>query len=231
MQIQILLLLRELQRELGMAVIFVTHDVGVAVEIADRIAVMYGGRFVETGPVGQIMRDPHHPYTQGLLTSTVHGSLRGTLPRGDPRVAPGHDPPSPGLRVRAALPVRRTAVRVPAAHGGPLAPAHGALRPRRVARRRMPEFSPGARFLGDYRLLLLCRKRGGHRNSGSGTILSPVPRLPGVAGLPPGSAGFQPARSGPPTACAGKMPALPGGRRTRGGRAPELSLVRNQDDP
>ena len=78
-QIQILLLLRELQRELGMAVIFVTHDVGVAVEIADRIAVMYGGRFVETGPVRQIMRDPQHPYTQGLLTSTVHGSLRGTV--------------------------------------------------------------------------------------------------------------------------------------------------------
>ena len=79
MQIQILLLLRELQRELGMAVIFVTHDVGVAVEIADRIAVMYGGRFVETGPVRQIMRDPRHPYTQGLLTSTVHGSRRGAL--------------------------------------------------------------------------------------------------------------------------------------------------------
>ena len=76
-QIQILLLLRELQRELGMAVIFVTHDVGVAVEIADRIAVMYGGKFVETGPVREIMRNPRHPYTQGLLASTVHGSLRG----------------------------------------------------------------------------------------------------------------------------------------------------------
>ncbi|MCY3753768.1 MAG: ABC transporter ATP-binding protein [Alphaproteobacteria bacterium] len=76
-QIQILLLLRELQRELGMAVIFVTHDVGVAVEIADRIAVMYGGRFVETGPVREIMGNPRHPYTQGLLSSTVHGSLRG----------------------------------------------------------------------------------------------------------------------------------------------------------
>ena len=87
-QIQILLLLRELQRELGMAVIFVTHDVGVAVEIADRIAVMYGGRFVETGPVRQIMRDPRHPYTQGLLTSTVHGSLRGTLLEAIPRLAP-----------------------------------------------------------------------------------------------------------------------------------------------
>ena len=50
MQIQIILLLRRLQRELGMAVIFVTHDVGVSVEIADRLAVMYAGRFVETGP-------------------------------------------------------------------------------------------------------------------------------------------------------------------------------------
>jgi peptide/nickel transport system ATP-binding protein len=76
-QIQILLLLRELQRELGMAVIFVTHDVGVAVEIADRIAVMYAGRFVETGPAGEIMRNSRHPYTRGLLSSTVQGSLRG----------------------------------------------------------------------------------------------------------------------------------------------------------
>ncbi len=76
-QIQILLLLRELQRELGMAVIFVTHDVGVAVEISDRIAVMYAGRFVETGPTGEIMRNSRHPYTHGLLSSTVQGSLRG----------------------------------------------------------------------------------------------------------------------------------------------------------
>ena len=76
-QIQILLLLRELQRELGMAVIFVTHDVGVAVEIADRIAVMYGGKFVETGPVREIMGNPRHPYTQGLLASTVHSASRG----------------------------------------------------------------------------------------------------------------------------------------------------------
>ena len=76
-QIQILLLLRELQRELGMAVIFVTHDVGVAVEIADRIAVMYAGRFVETGPARQIIRSPQHPYTKGLLSSTVNSSSRG----------------------------------------------------------------------------------------------------------------------------------------------------------
>ena len=76
-QIQILLLLRELQKELGMGVIFVTHDVGVAGEIADRLAIMYAGRLVETGPVTQVMREPLHPYTAGLLSSTVHGSMRG----------------------------------------------------------------------------------------------------------------------------------------------------------
>src|SRR5262249_16972050 len=76
-QIQILQLLRRLQRELGMAMLFVTHDVGVAVEISDRIAVMYAGRFVETGPVRAIIRAPQHPYTQGLLASTVHGAMRG----------------------------------------------------------------------------------------------------------------------------------------------------------
>jgi peptide/nickel transport system ATP-binding protein len=76
-QIQILLLLRELQKELGMGVIFVTHDMGVAGEISDRLAIMYAGRLVETGPVTQVMRAPLHPYTAGLLSSTVHGSMRG----------------------------------------------------------------------------------------------------------------------------------------------------------
>jgi peptide/nickel transport system ATP-binding protein len=77
-QIQILLLLRKLQRELGMAVVFVTHDIGVAIEIADRIAVMYAGRFVETGPVREVFSNPAHPYTRGLMNSTVKGSMRGS---------------------------------------------------------------------------------------------------------------------------------------------------------
>jgi len=76
-QIQILLLLRQLQQELGMAMVFVTHDVGVAAEISDRVAVMYAGRFVEAGTVRQVIRDPRHPYTAGLLSSTVHGGRRG----------------------------------------------------------------------------------------------------------------------------------------------------------
>jgi peptide/nickel transport system ATP-binding protein len=75
-QVQVLTLLRRLQRELGMGMIFVTHDLGVAAEIADRIAVMYAGRIVEVGPVAQVLREPLHPYTAGLLASTVHGQPR-----------------------------------------------------------------------------------------------------------------------------------------------------------
>ncbi|CUX53779.1 ABC transporter ATP-binding protein [Agrobacterium tumefaciens] len=70
-QIQILLLIRELQREYGLSVIFVTHDIGVAAEVADRIAVMYAGRIVEQGQVGDIIRNPRHPYTKGLLDARV----------------------------------------------------------------------------------------------------------------------------------------------------------------
>ena len=78
-QIQILILLRQLQQELGMAIVFVTHDVGAAAEISDRIAVMYAGRFVETATAREIMRTPRHPYTEGLLASIVHGGLRGRM--------------------------------------------------------------------------------------------------------------------------------------------------------
>ena len=74
-QIQVLLLLRELQRELGLSVIFVTHDIGAAVEVADRIAVMYAGRIVEEGTARQLIRTPRHPYTQALLQSRAHGAL------------------------------------------------------------------------------------------------------------------------------------------------------------
>lgn len=76
-QIQILLLLRELQREFGMSVIFVTHDIGVAIEVCDRVAVMYAGQIVETGTLRDIVRHAVHPYPRGLLTSTVHGARRG----------------------------------------------------------------------------------------------------------------------------------------------------------
>jgi peptide/nickel transport system ATP-binding protein len=90
-QIQILLLLRELQRELGMAVIFVTHDVGAAVEISDRLAVMYAGRFVEAGTARDVLKRRAHPYTEGLLAANLHGAVPGerlmTIPGSPPNLA------------------------------------------------------------------------------------------------------------------------------------------------
>ena len=76
-QIQVLVLLRKLQQELGMAMIFVTHDLGVAAQIADKVAVMYAGRIVEYGKVSDVLMHPQHPYTLGMLASTVHGNMRG----------------------------------------------------------------------------------------------------------------------------------------------------------
>ena len=94
-QIQILLLLRELQAEFGMSMIFVTHDIGVAVEICDRIAVMYAGQIVESGALRDIVRDARHPYAQGLLASTVHGNPGGsrleTIPGAPPSLS---EPPT-----------------------------------------------------------------------------------------------------------------------------------------
>ncbi|WFU11330.1 ABC transporter ATP-binding protein (plasmid) [Rhizobium sp. CB3090] len=68
-QAQILDLLLRLQRERGMAMLFITHNLGVVAEIAHRVAVMYAGRIVEEGPVGVVFSNPRHPYTTGLLAS------------------------------------------------------------------------------------------------------------------------------------------------------------------
>ena len=68
-QAQILDLLRRLQAELGMAVLLITHDLGVIAEMADEVAVMYAGRIVEQAPVATLFAQPKHPYTQGLLSS------------------------------------------------------------------------------------------------------------------------------------------------------------------
>jgi oligopeptide/dipeptide ABC transporter ATP-binding protein len=68
-QAQILELMRELRAELGMAVLLITHALGVVAEMADGVAVMYAGRIVEMAPVGEVFRAPRHPYTIGLLNS------------------------------------------------------------------------------------------------------------------------------------------------------------------
>ncbi|MDP3195412.1 ABC transporter ATP-binding protein [Tabrizicola sp.] len=68
-QAQILVLIKELQAELGMGLVMVTHDLGVVAETVDRVVVMYGGRVMEEGPVQAIFDDPRHPYTRALLNS------------------------------------------------------------------------------------------------------------------------------------------------------------------
>jgi oligopeptide/dipeptide ABC transporter ATP-binding protein len=77
-QAQILELISALRDELGMSVILITHNLGVVNEIADRVAVMYAGEIVESGPTDAILHDPRHPYTQGLLRSMPGMVTRGS---------------------------------------------------------------------------------------------------------------------------------------------------------
>jgi peptide/nickel transport system ATP-binding protein len=96
---QILELLKSLQQEMGMAIIFITHNFGVVADIADRVSVMYLGRIVETGAVDDIFYNPQHPYTRALLQSIPRlgqekvrrlRSIRGSVP--DPYHVPGGCP-------------------------------------------------------------------------------------------------------------------------------------------
>ena len=77
-QAQVLHLMRSLQNQLDMAMVLVTHDIGVVAEIADDVAVMYAGRIVEFGPVQTVLKQPVHPYTEGLIKATVKRGQRGT---------------------------------------------------------------------------------------------------------------------------------------------------------
>jgi len=86
-QAQYLQLLRELQREHGLALIFITHNLGIVAKMCDQLAVMYAGRVVESGPVAQIFNTPAHPYTQALLSSIPRmgdGRQRLTAIEGQP---------------------------------------------------------------------------------------------------------------------------------------------------
>ena len=76
-QAQIMALLRDLRTEYDMAVVLITHDLALVAEEADRVAVMYAGNIVETGPVAEVFADPKHPYTKGLLDSVPVNADRG----------------------------------------------------------------------------------------------------------------------------------------------------------
>jgi peptide/nickel transport system ATP-binding protein len=87
-QAEIIALLRDLQSRFGTALLFVTHDLDLAAVIADRVAVMYAGRIVETGPAQEVFADPKHPYTAALLAATP----RLDAPAGRLTVIPGRVP-------------------------------------------------------------------------------------------------------------------------------------------
>jgi peptide/nickel transport system ATP-binding protein len=104
MQAQVLQLLERLREDLGLALILISHDLGVLAETCDRVAVMYAGRIVETGPVDEVFRSPQHPYTKRLLDSLpVIGGRRGVA---DPIPGSPPDPgdPPPGCRFRPRCP-------------------------------------------------------------------------------------------------------------------------------
>ncbi len=116
-QAQILDLLRAVRREFGMALVLISHDLGVIAETCERVAVMYAGRIVEEAPVAPLFGEALHPYTRGLVGALppLDGprrrltSIPGTVPRSAP--------PAGGLRLRAALPGRQW--RLPRDRSGP----------------------------------------------------------------------------------------------------------------
>ena len=116
-QAQILRLLRDLQRELGLAILLITHDLGVVARVAHKVSVMYAGEVVESATAADLFAAPHHPYTKGLLACVpVPGKIRrgdplGSIPGTVPRIADGFV--GCGFRDRCAEAMPRCAIGVP----------------------------------------------------------------------------------------------------------------------
>jgi oligopeptide/dipeptide ABC transporter ATP-binding protein len=104
-QKQILELLMRLRRELGLSLIFITHDLAVVAQVADRLAVMYAGRVVEEGPTMEVLQRPRHPYTEGLLRASPQLSRRELI--AIPGMVPGLNALPPGCAFEPRCAVRR----------------------------------------------------------------------------------------------------------------------------
>jgi peptide/nickel transport system ATP-binding protein/oligopeptide transport system ATP-binding protein len=126
-QAQILELVKELRQKLGMAIVWITHDLGVIAGIADRVMVMYGGQVVEQGPVRELFANPKHPYTRMLLETvpsvTGERSERLQVIEGQPPIL-GHAPDSCPFRARCPLAFDRCARENPLRV--PVGPSHDA---------------------------------------------------------------------------------------------------------
>ncbi|MGW0826148.1 dipeptide/oligopeptide/nickel ABC transporter permease/ATP-binding protein [Streptomyces sp. NPDC002845] len=106
-QAQIMDLLGELRREQRMALVLITHDLGLVAEHADRVAVMYAGTVVETGPVAEVFDKPHHPYTRGLLASVPAEQHKGTRLNSVPGSPPDPRSVPTGCAFRTRCPMAR----------------------------------------------------------------------------------------------------------------------------
>ncbi len=122
-QAQILALLKRLQREMGLTMLLITHDLGVVARTTDRVSVMYAGEIVESGPVADVFGNPQHPYTRGLIGCIpVPGKVSrdaqlATIPGVVPRI--GVDFEGCGFRDRCALAMPRCATTLPRRNAAP----------------------------------------------------------------------------------------------------------------
>jgi peptide/nickel transport system ATP-binding protein len=122
-QAQILRLLAGLQKDLGLGILLITHDLGIVARIADRVSVMYAGEVVESAPTASLFAAPEHPYTRGLLTCVpVPGKVKrdeplGSIPGVVPRIQPGFT--GCGFRDRCAQATPACAGTIPRQQAGP----------------------------------------------------------------------------------------------------------------
>ncbi|EGJ10084.1 ABC transporter ATP-binding protein [Rubrivivax benzoatilyticus] len=117
-QAQILDLLLALQRETGMALVLITHDLGVVAETADRVVVQYAGRQVETAPVDALFADPHHPYTAALLAALPERAAAGQRLAAIPGVVPGQFDRPEGCLFAPRCPHAQPRCATPPGHAG-----------------------------------------------------------------------------------------------------------------
>ena len=127
-QAQILRLLAGLQKDLGLGILLITHDLGIVARVADRVSVMYAGKVVESAPTAELFRAPRHPYTRGLLSCVpVPGKVKrdeplGSIPGVVPRIPPGFT--GCAFRDRCSFAEAACAGEIPRRNVGP---AHEAL--------------------------------------------------------------------------------------------------------